>query len=70
MESGKKRVLITGITGFLGSHCLKTFLDSGNYIVRGTVRSLANPAKMDPLKQAFGERFNSIELAEADLMNE
>ena len=61
--------MITGVSGFLGSNCAKVFLDHG-YLVKGTVRSLANPAKIEPLKEAFGSSFERLELVEADLNNE
>ena len=68
--SAKPLVTITGISGFVGAHVCLLFLKDGSYRVRGTVRSKTNPAKIDPLKKAFGEHFNSLELAEADLTNE
>ena len=41
MEStaaSKPLVLITGISGYIGSHVCKAFLEDGTYRVRGTVR--------------------------------
>ena len=38
--------------------------------MRGTVRSKTNPVKIEPLKEAFGEHFEKLELVEADLLNE
>jgi hypothetical protein len=38
--------------------------------VRGTVRSINNPEKIEPLKKAFGEYFDKLELVEADLCDE
>jgi len=61
--------MITGITGFIGMHVVKAFLDDGTYKVRGTCRSKANPEKMEPLKKAFGEKFEELEIFEADLTN-
>ena len=63
----KPIALITGVSGYVGAHCCKLFLDDGSYAVRGTVRSTKNPAKMDPLKKAFGDKFDEIEFVEADL---
>ena len=63
-------VTITGISGFLGSQICLLFLKDGSYKVRGTVRSVNNPKKIQPLKDAFGEYFSQLELVEADLMNE
>jgi len=62
-------VVITGISGFLGSQVCHTFLKHGGYRVRGTVRDTKNPKKIEPLKKAFGELFDQLELVEADLMN-
>ena len=63
-------VTITGISGYLGSQVCLAFLKNGNFIVRGTVRSLKNKEKIEPLKKAFGKYFKDLELVEADLMNE
>lgn len=71
MESAsiKKKVVITGISGFLGSYVCDTFLRDGSYHVRGTVRDTKNEKKIAPLRKAFEERFEQLELFEADLMN-
>jgi len=34
------------------------------------VRSTKNPKKIEPLKKAFGEYFDQLELVEADLLDE
>lgn len=63
------RVLVTGASGYLAMHVVKQLLDSGEYIVRGTVRSLANEKKVQPLKSLSPENAKyELELAEADLM--
>lgn len=71
MESTKELVLITGITGFIGSWVGKEFLNSAKdkYKIRASVRSLANQKKLDPLRKEYGEDFNQIEFVEADLTN-
>ena len=63
-------VTVTGVTGYIGSHCCKILLESGKYKVRGTVRSKTNEAKIAPIREAFGEHFEKLELVEADLLNE
>ena len=63
-------VTITGIAGFVGSQVCLQFLQTGQYKVRGTVRDAKKPSKIDPLKKAFGELFNQLELVEADLLDE
>jgi len=54
----------------LGSVTCLQFLKDGGYRVRGTVRDKTNEAKLAPIREAFGEHFASLELVEADLMNE
>ena len=62
------RVLVTGASGYLAMHVVKQLLDSGEYIVRGTVRSLANEQKVKPLRMLCPENAKyQLELAEADL---
>lgn len=69
MESTKPLVVITGISGYLGSQVCRSFLADGSYRIRGTVRDKNNAKKMEPLKKAFGEvGFNSIEFVECDLL--
>lgn len=62
-------VLVTGASGYLASHVVQQLLQDG-YQVRGTVRSLTNPLKVDPLKKLGEEAENRLELVEADLTNE
>ena len=62
------RVLVTGASGYLAMHGVKQLVDSGEYIVRGTVRSLANETKVKPLKELSSENDKyPLELVEADL---
>lgn len=42
-------VLVTGASGYLGSHVVKSLLARG-YNVRGTVRSTSNKAKIGHLQ--------------------
>lgn len=60
-------VLVTGATGFVASHVIKTLLDQTKYRVKGTVRSLKDDRKIQPLKSLFGDK---LELVEADLLEE
>ena len=51
MESADKPiVVITGISGFVGSWCCLKFLQNGSFKVRGTVRSKTNEKKIAPLR--------------------
>ena len=68
VESSKPKVVITGITGFLGSYVCDYFLKDGGYNVRGTVRDKNNEKKIAPVRKAFGENFSKLELVDADLL--
>ena len=70
MDSQTPLVLITGVTGYIGSQVLHTFLEYGQFRLRGTVRSLQNTKKIEPLKEFFGDKWSQVELVEADLTNE
>ena len=50
-------VTITGVAGYVGSQVCLLFLKHGNFRVRGTVRSLDNGDKINPLRKAYGELF-------------
>ncbi|KAK2573682.1 NADPH-dependent aldehyde reductase ARI1 [Acropora cervicornis] len=64
------RVLVTGASGFLASHIVRQLLEAGEYMVRGTVRSLSNEKKVGPLKKLKPENAKyDLELVEADLTN-
>jgi len=63
-------VLVTGITGYIGTHVAELLIREGKYKVRATVRSLGNKKRLEPLRQALGEEgFSQIELREADLLD-
>jgi len=61
---------LTGISGFIGAETCLQFLKDGGFRVRGTVRDKRNEAKVAPIREAFGEYFDQLELVEADLMDE
>ncbi|KAK7065868.1 hypothetical protein SK128_021225, partial [Halocaridina rubra] len=59
-------ILVTGVSGYIATHVAKLLLEDG-YRVRGTVRSLQNEAKVEPLKSLVPDAKFPIELVEADL---
>jgi len=65
-----ERVLVSGATGYIACHVVKQLLQSGNYIVRGTVRNLNNEKKVKPLQNLCPDSKFPLELAEAELLDE
>jgi nucleoside-diphosphate-sugar epimerase len=59
--------LVTGASGYISTHIVQQLLDAG-YLVRGTVRSLANESKINPLKD-LNHANERLELVEADLLD-
>lgn len=62
-------MLITGVSGFLGTQVLKVFMEDGSYTVRGTVRDKTNEKKVKPIRTMLGDLFDQVELVNADLLN-
>jgi dihydroflavonol-4-reductase len=60
------RVLVTGGSGFVGSHCILQLLSAG-YAVRTTVRSAKREAAVRKLLAAGGAPDADVEFAVADL---
>ncbi|WP_369167179.1 NAD-dependent epimerase/dehydratase family protein [Streptomyces sp. R28] len=64
---GSTGVLVTGGSGFVGSHLVKRLLERG-YRVHATVRSTAGAAKVRPLREMQEARPDQLSLFEADLL--
>ena len=65
----KPLVLVTGATGYIAGHCIRELLEHG-YRVRGTVRSLRDPAKTEHLRRMATALGGSLDLVEADLTSD
>lgn len=65
----KPLVLVTGATGYIAGHCIRDLLEHG-YRVRGTVRSLRDPAKTEHLRRIAADLGSAVELVEADLTSD
>ncbi len=68
MSIEKPLVLVTGITGFVGSHCAQEVIKAG-YRLRGTVRSLADNRKLASVRALQAQSPFPIDLVEADLLS-
>jgi len=63
------RVLVTGVSGFIGSHVTERLLAKG-YAVRGTVRNKAKGQKIVEALAAHGSDVSNLELVEANLASD
>ena len=64
-----KKVLVTGVTGYLGQHCAAELLKKG-YAVRGSVRSLSKTNEViNGIKKEVDPKGN-LEFCELDLMKD
>ena len=61
-QTKKHSVLITGVSGYIGSQVGKKFLEEGIYNVAGTVRNPNDPAKIQPLKESLSNLWDQLEL--------
>lgn len=60
---------MTGSTGYLASHILKQLAESGQFKIRGTVRSIEGNEKLDKLKSLLANNSEcEVEFVEADLL--
>ena len=62
-------VLVSGATGYIATHVIQQLLLSGNYRVRGTIRSLKNEEKVKALKELVPDAKHPLDLCEAELLN-
>ena len=64
-----KKVLVTGISGFVGQHCATELLKKG-YAVRGSVRSLSKTDEVVNGIKKEVETKGNLEFCELDLMKD
>ncbi|XP_064614820.1 uncharacterized protein LOC135479039 isoform X1 [Liolophura sinensis] len=60
-------VVVTGASGFIATHIIQQLQESGQYRVRGTLRSVQDEAKTKRLNELCPEAQYKLELVEADL---
>lgn len=66
MADTKGRVLITGVSGFIGKHLAREFLEHG-YQVRGTVRAMPKAERVRETLARYVD-VSGLEFAQADLL--
>ena len=64
-----QKVLVTGVSGYIGLHCAAELLEQG-YSVRGTLRSAAREASVRRAVGSVSARADEIEFAQADLLDD
>lgn len=64
-----KKVLLTGISGYIGNHCAVALLKSG-YSVRGSVRTLSKSAQVIEAIKKEVEPKDNLEFCELDLLSD
>ena len=62
------KVLVTGASGYIALHVVNCLLKDGHK-VRGTVRSLKDKKKLEPIKKLANNSPRYLELVEAELLN-
>ncbi|NOU59922.1 SDR family oxidoreductase [Marinifilum caeruleilacunae] len=64
-----KKVLLTGISGYIGLHCAAELLQQG-YAVKGSVRSLSKAEKLTDTITKFVDPKGKLEFCELDLLKD
>ena len=63
----KPVVIITDVTGFLGSHVCYAFLIDGGYQVKGIVDSSEKEEVLEAIKKSYQGKFDELELVKVDM---
>ena len=63
-----KKVLLTGISGYIGNHCAVELLKNG-YSVRGSLRSLSKSEKVIAVIKKEVDPKDNLEFCELDLLS-
>lgn len=64
-----KKVLVTGISGYIGQHCAAELIKNG-YAVRGSLRSLSKAEAVTQAIQTAVDPKGNLEYCELDLLND
>jgi nucleoside-diphosphate-sugar epimerase len=66
VANGQGKVLLTGVSGFIGLHCAKQLIETG-FKVRGTVRSLEKQTQVEDVMATRNIDTKSLEFTLLDL---
>jgi len=64
-----KRVLLTGVSGFVGQHCAVELLKNG-YIVRGSIRNISKEKEVREGIAKVIDAKNNLEFCQLDLLSD
>ena len=67
MELESKKVLVTGVTGYVGAWVGYKLIEEGKYQVTGTVRNKDDQNTIDVLREGYKDKFDSLNLVNMDL---
>ena len=65
----KAKVLVTGMSSYLGSHVIDELLKSDKYEIRTIVDGDQKQHTYDALKSKLGDKVDTVEIMEANLLN-
>ena len=68
-SNGGSKILVTGATGYLGSHVVKELLHTTTHKVIGTTSSLQNTGRIKQFRKSIGASPN-FELLEANMVKD
>jgi dihydroflavonol-4-reductase len=69
MANNKKKVLLTGITGFVGSHTAIQLLEQGYHVI-GTLRDMKRVDSIKRTIEKHTSKIDNLSFVEADIQNE
>ena len=69
LDNHSKTVLVTGASGFVGTHCTLQLLEQG-YKVRGTLRKLDRKKHLREVFSQHTQAIENLELVQTDLLKD
>jgi dihydroflavonol-4-reductase len=69
LDNNSKTVLVTGASGFIGTHCVLQLLEQG-YKVRGTLRNLDREKHLREVFSRHTQAIDHLEFVQTDLLKD